>query len=207
MKWQFRSKGKRADHISFSKARGGSLNRDPAALMANKGQYDRLSRQDALCRQERQGPCGLTLFLPQALWKRARHRAVSLHGAAHLLGVSQCEDAVSSSGPIWGEFLAHSEDSARSNRWATSRMAREHSAVPLTDSKKRNNRRRCPRRALQKFDHRRGAIVFGNKQATWEELEDSWLFQYNYWKLQAEYQHFFIQWLDKPFEATTTLIS
>lgn len=52
-------------HLLFQ----GSVNTDPAALMANKG-------RDALPVQERQGPCGHTLSLPQVLWKRGRHRAV-----------------------------------------------------------------------------------------------------------------------------------
>lgn len=155
--------------------------------MANKG-------QDALHSQERQGATMWSHIIPppSPMEKSQAPGCVICMELPIVLGVSQCEDAVSSFGPIWGEFLACSEDSARSNRWAVSQMARQRSAVPLTESRRRNKTQRCPRRVLQKFDHRSGDAVFGNKQATWEELEDSWLFQYKLWKLQAGYQQFFI---------------
>lgn len=64
-----------------------SVNRAPAALMANKG-------RDALPVQERHV---VTLIPPPSpVEKRLCH----LHGAAHLLGIPQREDAGSSSGPL-----------------------------------------------------------------------------------------------------------
>lgn len=71
----------------------GSVNRDPAAPRANKG-------RDALPVRERQGPCGHRYPSPESCGEEAGIGLCHSHGAAHLLGIPQREDAGSSSGPL-----------------------------------------------------------------------------------------------------------
>lgn len=99
MKGQFRSMGKAADRICFSKARGGSLNTDPAALTASKGQHDCLSCQDALHKTGKAGTVWFHINPSPALMKKSRALACVICMELPICWGFLRVDAASSSGP------------------------------------------------------------------------------------------------------------